>query len=129
MHITHNVKPFTNRIRYAPEVASRPDRMEKDLANAKALAAKLETEAADLRKLKIAAKPVDGAAVNSEADVAMETAEEEEEEEPRERGCDAVERRIEKVMADLRQQELVDVNDDKAYEVKKVRIFFSCRDK
>ncbi|KAJ7122902.1 hypothetical protein C8R44DRAFT_876099 [Mycena epipterygia] len=123
LHITHNVKPFTNRIRYAPEVASRPDRMEKDLANAKALAAKLETEAAELRKFKITPKPADGAAVNSEADVAMEAPEEEEEEEePRERGCDAVERRIEKVMADLRQQELVDVNDDKAYEVKKTMV-------
>ncbi|KAJ7499396.1 hypothetical protein FB451DRAFT_37057 [Mycena latifolia] len=119
LHITHNVKPFTNRIRYAPEVASRPDRMEKDLANAKALAAKLETEAAELRKLKIAGKPVDGA-TDSEADVAMEG--QEEESEPRERGCDAVERRIEKVMTDLRQQGLVDVNDDKAYEIKKTTV-------
>ncbi|KAJ6567356.1 hypothetical protein DFH09DRAFT_1034534 [Mycena vulgaris] len=122
LHITHNVKPFTNRIRYAPEVASRPDRMEKDLANAKALAAKLEGEAAELRKLKVAPKPVDGAAASSEGDVVMEAAEEEDEPEPRERGCDAVERRIEKVMADLRQQGLVDVNDDKAYEVKKTTV-------
>jgi hypothetical protein len=94
--------------------------MEKDLANAKALAAKLENEAAELRKLKISPKTVDGAATNSEADVSMEVPEEHEEPEPRERGCDAVERRIEKVMTDLRQQGLVDVNDDKAYEVKKV---------
>ncbi|KAJ7163800.1 hypothetical protein C8R43DRAFT_988713 [Mycena crocata] len=121
LHITHNVKPFTNRIRYAPEVASRPDRMEKDLANAKALAAKLEGEAAELRKLKIAAK-ADGTAENPEADVTMEAAEEEEDAEPRERGCDAVERRIEKVMTDLRQQGLMDVNDDKAYEGKKTTV-------
>ncbi|KAJ7666549.1 hypothetical protein B0H17DRAFT_1089648 [Mycena rosella] len=121
LHITHNVKPFTNRIRYAPEVASRPDRMEKDLANAKALAAKLESEAAELRKLKTARKAVEKV-VDSEADASMEGPEEEEEPEPRERGCDAVERRIEKVMAELRQQELVDVNDDKAYEVKKTTV-------
>ncbi|KAJ6543854.1 hypothetical protein B0H19DRAFT_1168666 [Mycena capillaripes] len=123
LHITHNVKPFTNRIRYAPEVSSRPDRLEKDLANAKALAAKLENEAAELRKLKIPRKtaPSEGAAGGLEADVAMSEPEEEEPE-PRERGCDAVERRIEKVMADLRQQELVDVNDDKAYECKKTMV-------
>ncbi|KAJ6627363.1 hypothetical protein B0H10DRAFT_1994098 [Mycena sp. CBHHK59/15] len=124
LHITHNVRPFTNRIRYAPEVASRPDRMEKDLSNAKALAAKLENEAAKLRRLQTTSKPGDAIQPNSESDVAMEALEEEEEEEPepRERGCDAVERRIEKVMADLRQQGLVDVNDDKAYEVKKTMV-------
>ncbi|KAJ7667573.1 hypothetical protein DFH06DRAFT_1280528 [Mycena polygramma] len=120
LHITHNVKPFTNRIRYAPEVSSRPERLEKDLANAKA------RKAAELRKLKIStrkAAPVDGAAEDTEADVAMPDGEQEEEEpEPRERGCEAVERRIEKVMADLRQQELVDVNDDKAYESKKTMV-------
>ncbi|KAJ6510279.1 hypothetical protein C8R47DRAFT_1097395 [Mycena vitilis] len=126
LHITHNVKPFTNRIRYAPEVSSRPERLEKDLASAKALATKLEAEAAELRKLKISTRksaPVDGVPEETEADVAMPEGEEEEEEpEPRERGCEAVERRIEKVMADLRQQELVDVNDDKAYESKKTMV-------
>ncbi|KAJ7087280.1 hypothetical protein B0H15DRAFT_306028 [Mycena belliarum] len=120
LHITHNVKPFTNRIRYAPEVASRPDRMEKDLANAKALALKLEGEAAELRKLKIGSKPVGDGVASSEADVAMD-GREEEDSEPREQGCDAVERRIEKVMADLRQQGLVDIDDDKAYQVKKTQ--------
>ncbi|KAJ7718497.1 hypothetical protein DFH07DRAFT_860253, partial [Mycena maculata] len=124
LHITHNVKPFTNRIRYAPEVASRPDRMEKDLANAKALAARLEEEAAELRKLKIPSKaaPVEGGVATTDADVSMERGADEEEGEPRERGSDAVERRVEKVMADLRQQGLVDVNDDKAYEAKKLTL-------
>jgi hypothetical protein len=132
LHVTHNVKPFVNRMRYAPEVSSRPDRMEKDLANAKALVAKLEAEAAELRKLKVArGKPVptEGAAGANGEDVPMEGAAEEdaeeEEPEPRERGCDAVERRVEKIMADLRAQELVDVNDDKAYEMKKVRLRLS----
>lgn len=99
--------------------------MEKDLANARALAAKLEGVAAELRKVKMvgpkAPAPGEGAVPDGAGDVAMPT-EEEEEPEPRERGCDAVERRIEKVMADLRAQELVDVNDDKAYEAKKVCI-------
>jgi len=41
---------------------------------------------------------------------------EDEEPEPLERGSIAVERRIEKIMADLRDQGLVDINDEKAYE-------------
>ncbi|KAF8192225.1 hypothetical protein K438DRAFT_1762225 [Mycena galopus ATCC 62051] len=53
LHVTHNVKPFMNRMQYTPEVSSRPDHMEKDMANAKALVAKLESEAAELRKIKI----------------------------------------------------------------------------
>ncbi|KAJ7367833.1 hypothetical protein DFH08DRAFT_829518 [Mycena albidolilacea] len=129
LHVTHNVKPFVNRMRYAPEVSSRPDRMEKDLANAKALVTKLEAEAAELRKLKVARGklvPSEGAAGANGEDVPMEGAAEEdaeeEEPEPRERGCDAVERRVEKIMADLRAQELVDVNDDKAYEMKKTMV-------
>ncbi|KAJ7638406.1 hypothetical protein FB45DRAFT_902744 [Roridomyces roridus] len=116
LHVTHNVKPFTNRIRYAPEVASRPSRMEKDLENAKALAAKLEDEAAELRKLKIAST------AGGDQDVSMEGLSEEEEPEIRERGSEAVERRIEKVLADLREQNLVDPNEEKAYESKKLAV-------
>ena len=44
----------------------------------------------------------------------------EEEEEPKERGSDAVERRIEKLISDMRDQGLVDVNDEKAFKEKKV---------
>ncbi|KAJ7179566.1 hypothetical protein C8R46DRAFT_1345892 [Mycena filopes] len=129
LHITHNVKAFTNRIRYAPEVSSRPDRMEKDLANAKALAAKLEEEAAELRRLKVdrtgtaSSRGGDGEGTVEGEDVSMPGPQgEEDESEPRERGSEAVERRIEKVLADMRQQGLVDVNDDKAYEVKKTTV-------
>ena len=35
LHVTHALRPFVNRARYTPEVASRPDRLLKDLANAK----------------------------------------------------------------------------------------------
>ncbi|KAJ7727954.1 hypothetical protein B0H16DRAFT_1383253 [Mycena metata] len=123
LHITHNVKPFTNRIRYAPEVSSRPDRMEKDLANAKALAAKLEGDAAELQRLKTGAESTKGGETAEGEDVSMEVVDGEEGDlEPRDRGSEAVERRIEKVLADMRQQGLVDVNDEKAYEVKKTTV-------
>jgi hypothetical protein len=116
-----------NRIRYAPEVASRPDRLVKDLANAKTLATLLEDEAAKLRSVKLPLPQPDlnngdDTGVKKEDPDATMTApdEEDEEPEPRERGSDAVERRIEKVMADLREQGVIDVNDEKAYEEKKV---------
>ena len=115
-----------NRIRYAPEVASRPDRLAKDLANAKTLATLLEDEAAKLRSVKLplpqpASTNGDDAGVKKEdSDATMAAPDEEEESEPRERGSDAVERRIEKVMADLREQGVIDENDEKAYEEKKV---------
>lgn len=136
------VKPFVNRIRYTPEVASRPERMEKDLANAKKLASILEEEAAKLRVAKVlpaGATPSmasgsaegaekkdgendDGKSAQDDANMADVQLESEPEEEPKERGSDAVDRRVEKVMADLKEQGLVDVNDEKAYEERKVRL-------
>ena len=115
-----------NRIRYAPEVASRPDRLAKDLANAKALATLLEDEAAKLRSVKL---PLPQPASTNGDDVEMKkedfnatmaAPDEDDEPEPRELGSDAVERRIEKVMADLREQGVIDVNDEREYEEKKV---------
>lgn len=131
LHVAHNTKPFTGRVRYAPEVASKPDRLSKDLEKAKALAAILEAQAEELRKRKIepkkeqngsAAATGSGDAPHAEQpDVVMHEVEasEEEDPEPRERGSEAVERRIEKIMADIRDQGLVDANDEKAYEAKK----------
>ena len=116
-----------NRIRYAPEVASRPDRLAKDLANAKTLATLLEDEATKLRSVKLplpqpaSTNGDDAEVIKEDPDAIMVVPDEEDEEsEPRERGSDAVERRIEKVMADLREQGVIDVNDEKAYEEKKV---------
>lgn len=141
LHVTHMIKPFVNRIRYTPEVASRPERLEKDLGNAKKLAAILEDEAARLRAIKVqpagsvVKKEEDGDDVpveDNEGDASMASASlneaEEGPEEPKERGSDAVERRIEKVMSELRDQGLVDVNDEQAYEERKVRfrISFGC---
>lgn len=131
MHVAHITKPFTSRVRFAPEVASKPDRLAKDLANAKALAAVLEDEYESLRKLKIDPKaelpnPNGNDAQPNEndehTDAPMVTADEvaEDDSEPRERGSEAVERRVEKIMADIIDQGLVDASDEKAVEAKRV---------
>lgn len=120
-----------NKIRFTPEVASRPDRIAKDLGSAKMLAEILEDEAARVRSAQVpllnAPKVDDDETQGTEqSDVAMVPPDvEDEEPEPLERGSAAVERRIEKVMADLRDQGLVDINDEKAYEEKKVCIIIN----
>lgn len=111
-----------NRIRYVPEVASKPDRIEKDLANAKLLASILEEEAMAIRQFNPSGhessatngdtKPVDTVMSDAHAD-------REDDAEPKESGSDAIERRIEKIMADLREQGVV--VDEKVMEAKKVR--------
>lgn len=125
------MRPFVNRVRYTPDVASRPDRLEKDLANAKIFASRLEEEAAMLRKAKpqkqhavhqiTVADEGDGREAKGDATMTDEQAEEDEEDKPKERGSDAVERRIEKVMGEMRDQGLVDADDEKAFQYKKVR--------
>ncbi|KII96062.1 hypothetical protein PLICRDRAFT_694151 [Plicaturopsis crispa FD-325 SS-3] len=135
LHVTQNIRPFTNRVRYAPEVASKPDRLAKDLENAKTLARLLEDQASALRKTKRQPPPAPESDVKPEGengepvvkdeqpDVDMADGAnlpvEEDDPEPSERGSVAVERRIEKIMADLVEQGLVDVNDDKALNAKK----------
>lgn len=122
LHVQHNTRPFKNRARQTPEVASKPQRLEHDLSQIKRLASLLEDEAAKLRKFKAVPVPLkegDGEdAAMSNTEEAQQ--EEEEEEEPAERGSEAVERRVEKVMADLREQGLIDANDERAHEIKKV---------
>lgn len=127
LHVTHNVRPFTNRIRYAPEVASRPERLEKDLAYAKTLAGILEERASILRKTKVNTEHQGDSGSSENQDVSMPDteAENDEDSEPKEKGSDAVERRIEKVMGDMCHQGLVDPADGKAYEAKKVTLL--CR--
>jgi len=133
LHVVHNLRPFVNRIRYTPEVASKPDRLEKDLANAKILAALLEDEAAALRKTKLSVKDraiegVEGENGQSEQkeDASMadgqNSGEGDDDDEPKERGSEAVERRIEKIMAEMRDQGLVDINDEKALQAKKTEV-------
>ena len=126
MHVAHNVRPFVNRMRYAPEVASKPDRLEKDLADAKKLASILEAEAAALRKMKVKVATViqddsmDGSTnkeSNQEKISAHDDINDPDDQEPMENGSDAVDRRIEKIMGE---QGLVDIGDEKAYSTKKV---------
>lgn len=85
-----------------------------------------------MRKLKIQPKKEGGDEANGDAsnvDVVMTEAAGavDEDPEPKERGSRAVERRIEKVMADLCDQGLVDLTDEKAMEQKKVRLGHICQ--
>jgi len=115
-----------NKIRFTPEVASKPDRIAKDLGNAKILAEILEDEAARVCAAKVPSLNVpkvdsEGTQSTEQPDTSMAPPDmEDEEPEPLERGSAAVERRIEKIMADLRDQGLVDINDERAYEETKV---------
>ena len=124
------MRPFVNRVRYTPEVASKPDRLVKDLANLKILAGILENEAASLRRLKLVKDPTINEGTTDEANItdSITGIDADNDPEPKESGSDAIERRVEKVMGDLRDQHLVDVRNEKAYELKKVggRIFALC---
>lgn len=118
MHVSHNTKPFINRVRYVPEVAGRPDRIEKDLANAKTLASILEEECATLFKPLVSSTGGDNMETNGVArpeDVGVQA---DNEDDPMlgEAGSEAVERRIEKVMGELHEQGV----DEKVLEAKKV---------
>ena len=106
------------RVRFAPEVASKPERLAKDLDNAKALVNVLEEQEEQLRKMKIISQPENG---DGDPDTVMDAPDKvDEEEELPEKGSEAVARRIEKVMADLHDQNLVDASDEIAYETQKV---------
>lgn len=129
LHVAHITKPFTSKTRYAPEVASRPERLAKDLANAKILATKLEEEYLKLRQTKVEL-PTDangsGALGDDSTDqhVDSSTNGTHDDPEPTELGSEAVERRIEKVMADLQSHGLLDGSDQKAIEERRVGVFF-----
>lgn len=128
LHVTHNQRPFTNKIRYTPEVASRPQRLQKDLANARGLAAILEEQATRLCQYK-SSQP--SAEVDGQSEIHGDTMAITEIEgvgdisEPKESGSSAVEQRIEKVMSDIREHGLIVEKDEKAYEEKKVKKYLS----
>jgi len=116
-------------VRNTPDAASRPERLEKDLDNVKTLAMQLEMEAAKLRVMKrsqLNMKPKVNGEAKPEEDAIITTPEatvEEEDPEPRECGSEAVERRVEKIMVDFREQGLVDVNNEREYIEKRVDLF------
>ncbi|KAI0356500.1 hypothetical protein OH77DRAFT_1423431 [Trametes cingulata] len=132
LHVAHITKPFVTRVRYTPEVASKPDRLVKDLENAKKLAALMEEEYMRLRKAKVDEKPrKEGESANANGDQSeapnedttmRDATEDAEDPEPREMGSEAVERRIEKLLADLQEQGGLDTSDEKALEAKRTVI-------
>jgi hypothetical protein len=134
-------------MRYTPEAASKPDRMVKDLVNAKKLAAILEDEATFLRtfspKSVASGENKDATTKDDPNDATrwgekdqgsldrpfhrdsgreMVDADDDYDPEPRERGSHAVERRIQKIMSELCDQGVIDAQDVKTYEAKKVSI-------
>ena len=129
LHLSHTLKPFTNRIRYAPEVAGRPDRLAKDLASAKTLASLLEDEYDRIRR---PPPREDTLSQNDSVDPAAQSGltndtpmadcsldQDLDEDAPKSRGSEAVERRIEKVISELRESSPVDVTNEREFEAKK----------
>lgn len=129
LHVSHNSRPFSSKIRYAPEITNRPDRIVKDLEQAKRLVYILEAEHERIRLY----KPEPAASKDPAAEGSDEKAADEDEdavedvlmrdaladeEEPAERGSDAVERRIAKLISEL--PEATNETEAKALEDKKV---------
>lgn len=113
LHVSHNSRPFSSKIRYAPEIASSPSRIAKDLEQAKRLASILEIEYERIRLYKPEPSLTNG---NSNKEQNGETSTDgnehpiedvlmrdalADEEEPREAGSEAVERRIAKLVTEL----------------------------
>ena len=131
LHLSHNLKPFTNRIRYAPEVASRPDRLAKDLANAKTLASLLEDEYNRVRRPppRDDVPPQDGSLGSGAQSGLTEDAhmvdvsldQDPDEDAPKARGSEAAERRIKKVISELKESGAVDVMNEREFEANKVK--------
>ncbi|TFK99084.1 hypothetical protein BDV98DRAFT_532986 [Pterulicium gracile] len=124
LHVSNTTRPFVNKIRYAPEVASKPERLEKDLANVKALTSLLEEQAAALRK---PSKNGENSEQNGQnGDVQMspppEKNETDQQEEQKESGIEAIERRVEKLMADLAEKHLLDTSNDESLQLKKLEV-------
>ncbi|KAI5122188.1 hypothetical protein M0805_007085 [Coniferiporia weirii] len=120
LHVNHNTRPFSNKVRYAPEVASKPDRIAKDLEQVKKLVALNEEEYERVRTFRQEALPFkegaegaaaperNGSSQDKDASEPAPPAEDvlmtdalAEDGEPREKGSEAVERRIAKLVSDL----------------------------
>lgn len=120
-------------MRYTPEGASKPDRIEKDLANAKKLAALLEEEYESVRTFKQRpdGKDGEGEAINSDDKASKEATNGgppadvlaidamAEDEPPSEPGSAAIERRVANLTAEFPEPQ--DDETAKTLELKKVR--------
>lgn len=129
LHLSHSLKPFTNRIRYAPEVASRPDRLAKDLESIRILASLLEDEYDRIRRPPSREDPPSQEGPsdpNAQSGTTGDTLMVEDgldqdfdEDAPKSRGSEAVERRIEKVISELKESGTVDAMSEKEFEARK----------
>lgn len=121
LHLNHNTRPFSGKVRTTPEVASRPERIAKDLAQIRRIATILEDEYERVRTFRPeppAAQP-DGAEGGDQPppeDILTRDALSEDETPP-EKGSDAVERRIAQLTSEL--PEPANEAEAKALEVKK----------
>lgn len=110
LHVLHNKQPFKNRIRYAPEVASRPDILEKDLERARVLLVRLEAENYALRRIRILPREEVAALPEGplQEDIVTLAEGEEDRDDPEtsKNTLSAIEQRIEKVYADAAQDGL-----------------------
>lgn len=131
LHLNHNLKPFTNRIRCAPEIASRPDLIAKDLVNAKTLAPLLEDEYDRIRRPPPSQDDLSQGNILDPAAQSLPTGDthmadslpeqDPDEDAPKSRGSEAVERRIEQVISELKDSGAVDVMTEREFEAKKVK--------
>ncbi|KAH9045722.1 hypothetical protein EDB85DRAFT_1908092 [Lactarius pseudohatsudake] len=110
LHVLHNKQPFKNRIRYAPEVASRPDILEKDLERARVLFVRLEAEYHALRRIRILSREeiatLPEGPLQEDIVTLAEGEEDHDDPEPPKSALSAIEQRIEKVYAEAAQDGL-----------------------
>lgn len=126
LHVNHSTRPFISRIRQTPEVASKPDRIKKDLDQVKKLVDLLEEEHHRVMNFKPPKSDVSGDAedqvngnnVATDVDARMLEGNVAEEVESKDKGSKAVERRIAVLAAQL----TVSGNEDETdgLELKKV---------
>ncbi|TCD62735.1 hypothetical protein EIP91_006460 [Steccherinum ochraceum] len=130
LHVSQIVKPFVGKVRYTPDLASRPDRLVKDLGSVRALARVLEDEAAVLRRPIANPQPQEtngenatNGGVNEDVTIPDMTADQyEEDSDPSETGSVAIERRVEKLMSELREQGQFAGSSDDELELKRTVI-------
>jgi ribosomal protein L22 len=127
LHVLHNKQPFKNRIRYAPEVASRPDILEKDLDRARTLLVRLEAEYYALRKIRILSRDevvaLPEGPLQEDMVTLVEGEEDRDDHKPPRSILPAIEQRIEKAYAETPHDGL----DEDDLKIRKVRWMRSLR--
>ncbi|KZT35530.1 hypothetical protein SISSUDRAFT_1025265 [Sistotremastrum suecicum HHB10207 ss-3] len=141
LHVTNSTRPFVSKLRTTPEVASRPARIEKDLAQVKQLVAILEAESAKLRRFappksalptsKDAKEPngvkkeeADGDRPEEVKEEDIDLADESQiEPDPPETGSEAIERRVEKIVSELQEHQTpAELDSGVGFDTKKAAI-------